>query len=492
MDYDYKIKNSYIDLLHGDCLKRLRRMDDECIDAVVTDPPYELGFIGRKWDKSGIAYSVELWRECLRVLKLGGHLAAFSATRTQHRMVCAIEDAGFDIRDQLNWMFGCLDTDTQALTIEGPKNYTDIRVGDLVSCYDITNGKYSYQPVLEVLEYEYDDTAYRIIGDFGEQVVSRNHRCIVEREGKEIFITAEEAAREFQVCVPILEKVNNLRETFSNTHKGASTQKQNLQFRLQKRVNETKSNWQTLSGLFEIPSKIHQVFSMRKNDATYNQELKKGSKSSMFLHMQWCYTWRAFKEVWAQRSCGLVRRIKYIYCKTNDWFQQSKLEGWYKEGLSLHLCTLSGRIQRDGEGRWVGWSRTQVSNSKGNQFDFESKMGSSSQRPQCTKQQIKESDVVSFQCGSSEIREWYFRKSAMVRVVPFRYVGKVWCLRVPTGAFVAVRKGVVFPTGNSGFPKSLDIAKVIDKSSGHWRGRRGKVTIIKQRSKGTEYEIGKR
>ena len=137
------------------------------------------------------------------------------------------------------WIFGCLDTDTQALTIDGPKNYTDIRVGDLVSCYDITNGKYSYQPVLEVLEYEYDDTAYRVIGDFGEQVVSRNHRCIVEREGKEIFITAEEAAREFQVCVPILEKVYNLRETFSNTYQGTSNQKQNLQFPLQKRINET-------------------------------------------------------------------------------------------------------------------------------------------------------------------------------------------------------------------------------------------------------------
>ena len=106
MDHDWRIKGHFIDLLHGDCIKRLRRMDGQCIDAVVTDPPYELGFMGRKWDKSGIAYSVELWRECLRTLKPGGYLVAFSSTRTYHRMVCAIEDAGFEIRDTLFWCHG--------------------------------------------------------------------------------------------------------------------------------------------------------------------------------------------------------------------------------------------------------------------------------------------------------------------------------------------------------------------------------------------------
>ncbi|WP_297112310.1 DNA methyltransferase, partial [Tessaracoccus sp.] len=91
---------------HGDCLDVLRGMADASIDAVVTDPPYELGFMGRKWDASGIAYSVDLWREVLRVLKPGGHLLAFGGTRTYHRMTCAIEDAGFEIRDTIAWMYG--------------------------------------------------------------------------------------------------------------------------------------------------------------------------------------------------------------------------------------------------------------------------------------------------------------------------------------------------------------------------------------------------
>jgi DNA modification methylase len=81
-------------------------MPDTSVDSVVTDPPYELGFMGKKWDASGIAYNVELWRECLRVLKPGGHLLAFGGTRTYHRMAVAIEDAGFEIRDSLHWVYG--------------------------------------------------------------------------------------------------------------------------------------------------------------------------------------------------------------------------------------------------------------------------------------------------------------------------------------------------------------------------------------------------
>jgi DNA modification methylase len=93
-------------LRQGDCLHLLRRIATASIDAVVTDPPYELGFMGRAWDASGIAYSVQLWAEILRVLKPGGHLLAFGATRTYHRMTCAIEDAGFEVRDCLQWIYG--------------------------------------------------------------------------------------------------------------------------------------------------------------------------------------------------------------------------------------------------------------------------------------------------------------------------------------------------------------------------------------------------
>jgi len=91
-------------ILKGNSLDLLPTLADNSIDAIVTDPPYELGFMGKTWDNSGIAYSLELWQQCLRVLKPGGHLLAFSGSRTYHRMVVSIEDAGFEIRDMISWI----------------------------------------------------------------------------------------------------------------------------------------------------------------------------------------------------------------------------------------------------------------------------------------------------------------------------------------------------------------------------------------------------
>ena len=271
----------------GDCLDLLKTLPDNSVDSIVTDPPYGLSFMGRKWDYD--VPSTDIWAECLRVLKPGGHLLAFAGTRTQHRMAVRIEDAGFEIRDMIAWVYGCLDEATEVATEHGVVPYHKTKIGDRVLCYDVEHGKYSYQPILEIVEYDYSDTAYRLVGDFGEQVVSRNHRVIVERDGSEAFQLAE--TLECEARVPVLESLPALRQAIHDAHQGA------------------------------------------------------------------------------------------------------------------------GRPQQG-------------------------------------------------------VRAWGGHRSAVVRVVPFHYTGKVWCLRVPTGAFVAVRNGVAFPTGNSGFPKSLDVSKALDKAAG--------------------------
>jgi len=95
---------SEIKLMLGDCLDRLKDLDDNSVDSIVTDPPYGLSFMGKAWDKS--VPSKDVWEECLRVLKPGGYLLAFAGTRTQHRMAVNIEDAGFEIRDMIAWVYG--------------------------------------------------------------------------------------------------------------------------------------------------------------------------------------------------------------------------------------------------------------------------------------------------------------------------------------------------------------------------------------------------
>lgn len=100
-----------VTLYGGDCREILQGLPADSVDAVVCDPPYELvtgngkGFMGRSWDATGVAFDPNTWRQVMRVLKPGGHLLAFGGSRTWHRMVVAIEDAGFEIRDSIAWLY---------------------------------------------------------------------------------------------------------------------------------------------------------------------------------------------------------------------------------------------------------------------------------------------------------------------------------------------------------------------------------------------------
>ena len=95
-------------LINGDCIEEMKTLisDGVQVDSVVCDPPYEIGFMGKGWDSTGIAFQKETWELVFQLLKPGGHLLAFSASRTYHRMAVAVEDAGFEIRDQIMWLYG--------------------------------------------------------------------------------------------------------------------------------------------------------------------------------------------------------------------------------------------------------------------------------------------------------------------------------------------------------------------------------------------------
>lgn len=101
----YSKDNNY-SLYEGSMLDMLEAIEPNSIDAIITDPPYELNFMGKGWDNAGVSFQKETWEKCLKALKPGGYLLAFGGSRTYHRIACAIEDAGFDIRDCVMWLYG--------------------------------------------------------------------------------------------------------------------------------------------------------------------------------------------------------------------------------------------------------------------------------------------------------------------------------------------------------------------------------------------------
>jgi site-specific DNA-methyltransferase (adenine-specific) len=139
-------------LYHGNMLDMLEVIEPNTIDSIITDPPYELNFMNKGWDNSGIAFQPSTWQKCYEVLKPGGYLLAFGGSRTFHRIACAIEDAGFEIRDTIMWLYGSGFPKSMNIGLAlDKKNGVDNRTGNIKTdgkatdsnsgCYNMNNGK---------------------------------------------------------------------------------------------------------------------------------------------------------------------------------------------------------------------------------------------------------------------------------------------------------------------------------------------------------------
>ena len=189
----------FSELRQGDCLKVLKTLPENSIDACITDPPYGLEFMGKEWDKLTrlpknlfgkmgeegandlkvkknfkilpryytAGGMIEQWhynwaKELIRIMKPGAHILVAGIGRTHHRTMCAIEDAGFEIRDCIYHLFGCLSEDTEILTNNGWKNYQNLLDKDKVICYNINSNELSEGQIQRRFLYDYENTAYRI------------------------------------------------------------------------------------------------------------------------------------------------------------------------------------------------------------------------------------------------------------------------------------------------------------------------------------------
>lgn len=137
-------KGNNFELYNGNMQDLLNIIKPNSIDSIITDPPYELGFMGKSWDNSGIAFQVDTWRKCYSVLKPGAYLLAFGGSRTFHRIACAIEDAGFEIRDTIMWLYGSGFPKSMNIGLAiDKKNGIESEIVGYTSQQDIRSGNYA-------------------------------------------------------------------------------------------------------------------------------------------------------------------------------------------------------------------------------------------------------------------------------------------------------------------------------------------------------------
>lgn len=482
-------------LFHADCLEVLAMLADDSIDSVVCDPPYGLEFMGKEWDSfdkkerrvkgtggtqapfanhaasldraRGKAFQrwCETWAsECLRVLKPGGHLVAFGGTRTYHRMTCAIEDAGFEVRDSLHWIYGCLSADTEILTEQGWKLGIEVEVGEPVAQWDVTTGQISLVPVQRTFRAPWDGPMRVLRNSDTDQLLTPNHRVYHEPRQRQMTDGVRRTWYDEQWQVAEAESLstwNPVRLPVSGEHDGPGIGGEDYAALLgwvwtegsfaksgtgiyiyQSSVNSDKVS--------EISALLDRIGSHKRYDDERTYTRRNGQ-----VHPYTLTTWffsgdlarRVRSDLPGKRpTYGLLWRMSLL--EKQAILRAAMLgdgSGWGTKGEQFYqkqeddliwLQTLLALIGRSGE------------------------VGMRPNRPGGA--------VYLRRTNRTELQARHLRNAWE------NYAGEVWCVSVPMGAFVARRNGHVFITGNSGFPKGLDVSKAIDKAAGAEREVVGK------------------
>jgi len=446
-------------LYHGDSTVLLGNLASDICDAVITDPPYELGFMGKSWDDSGIAYNVDLWRECLRILKPGGHLLAFGGTRTYHRLACAIEDAGFEIRDSITWIYGCLSADTEILTEHGWRPGIDVQAGDRVAQWDARSGEISLTAVEETFRAPWDGPMRVLRNADTDQLLTPNHRVYHQPSQRRL----ENGHRrrwyndQWQVAeAGALSTWNPIRLPVAGEHEGPGVGGDDYAALLGwvwteggfdlsgtgVRIYQSSVNAEKVA---EIAALLDRLGAHKRYDQSRTYTRRNGA-AHPHVATTWFFSGDLARRVRADlpgkrptydllwRMTGAEKRALLRAAMLGDgsgWATHSQQFYQQYEDDLIWLQTLLALIGRSG------------------------KVGMRPNRPGGT--------LYLRDRATTELQARHLVDSQQ------DYAGEVWCVRVPTGAFIARRNGKIFITGNSGFPKGLDVSKAIDKASGAQR-----------------------
>ena len=440
-----------------DCLDGMRLMDDNSVDTVITDPPYGLKFMGKKWDYD--VPSVKIWKECLRVLKPGGYLLSFGGTRTCHRLTCAIEDAGFEIRDMICWIYGCYSSDTEVLTQRGWLEYTELIKEDFILQWDRNTNKLSWYKPKNFFEYKVKDEMVLFENRHTSQLITKNHS---------VYAKIRKHSRNLKPTVYEKVEAQNIRKHWYIDLPLAGELDSGIIVDYPYLIGWWLTDaWVHADGKASMFSqcKPRTRDKLRKylidNNFKFSEYIKKAKR----IEHQDEHTFYVTGDI-----------ARYLLSNYPNREMSWKFLGWNQESRFL---LLEGLLDGDG-------SR---STDRGYSEVFWSK------KPERL-------DIVQALCVSLNIRSYIDYKKGCVYLNRARnstqlqskhkkplqnYEGKVWCLETETGAFVVRRNGRAFISGNSGFPKSHNISKAIDKKAG---AEREVIGISKNKSGIADSNLG--
>ncbi|MBA3584409.1 MAG: hypothetical protein H0W36_07765, partial [Gemmatimonadetes bacterium] len=463
---------------HGDCVEVMAAMEPESVDAIVTDPPYGLEFMGKAWDRlavdrrqpsdptfhpsgvgqfdrttvrhgygKGIGPVMQEWHhrwavEALRVAKPGAYLLAFGGTRTVHRLACAIEDAGWIIRDTLVWAYACLSDDTEVLTSEGWVRYNRANEGSLAAAFDPDSGELRWEAIEAVHRYDHEGP----MAEVGPSLVTLNHRVVLQ------------ATPQPQVPLPGPADLHRLWDRLPDMGPLPGDSREDVLVGVPVGAAAGSSSPEAARGAQGSDGDVRDV---RQGVLATGGVVPTVDRSVLLATVQ-----RQAPVAEPAVSGGAARRadrgVAGVLPREDERPAQSGLEGRRyrvqeaRELLGRAVRSSAGVGATDGsQGRLRHGASPDRGRENGLPADPDGVREPREPRPD--RQRPGEPEPLAGQPDAQALRVGQVPgghgEPDAVRLVA-DYSGVVWCITVPSGAFVARRNGVVFVTGNSGFPKS--------------------------------------
>ena len=420
----------------------LSTFEENSIDSIVCDPPYELNFMGKGWDNQGVAFKKDTWEHCFRVLKPGGYLLACGGSRTFHRIACAIEDAGFEIRDTIMWLYGCYSKDTQVLTNEGWKYFYELNKNEKIMQFDKDKNELSWVKPLNYFEYDIDDEMVLLENRHTSQLITKDHKVVCDMKknhkqykGKYDYIEAQNILKSDCVKLPL-----------------ASYYYGNLNYEYAYMVGWWLTDaWKHKDGKACMFSQ-----SKPKTLEKLRIELERLKTLGKCNYSEYIKQPKSDKH--NPEHTFYVTGELADYLLTNFSNREFKEEFIELNKQSKELL-LQGLMDGDGSARNNEYSKVFWSQKVSRNDILSALLTTMGYRNYISYSGRHKGVIFNIAHNTTEIQFKHKKPN-------IKYIGKVYCLQTETGAFVVRRNGKPFISGNSGFPKSMNIGLAIDKKNG--------------------------